>query len=430
MIAAEPEPTQRLTQKQKRRSLEAAAPSGVGSVLDERYELRERIGLGGMGLVYRAHDGRLKRQVAVKQLHPDIATDPALRALFRREAEIMANLRHPNVVAVHDTGGWDSQPYLVMPFHEGAHLQQWAKARGGPPLPVDVAMAVLGQTLSGLRAMHDAGVVHGDVKPSNILISNALEVILVDLGLSRPMRMHHDSESLSGTPGYVAPEIIRHEELDPRLDHKTDIYSLGVTAYWLLTGVSPWGKAEPMDLLLRQIRDTPTAPSALRPDLPVSFDAPLLAALAVDPADRPNVDELHGLLLSATQQCCPRASRFIVIVDSDPESLHEQEQIARDTIQNAEVVGVHNAKAALAVVESRPPDLVITDLEMPEVNGIEFAASLRGNPMTTSVPIIVTTAVGGAEEWQLLHTLEVECLMMKPLRAGMLGDAIKRAVDR
>lgn len=403
---------------------------GPGTLLDDRYELGESVGRGGMGAVHLGRDHRLGRDVAIKLLHPQESVSAELRAMFRREAEIMARLRHPNVVEVFDTGGWDARPYLVMPFHRGTDLGSWARHLGGPPVAVDVAIGILGQACSGVAAMHEAGVLHGDIKPRNILVSDALEVILVDLGLSRPIESVQDPEALGGTPGFVAPEFIRRDSVPAELVHKADVYALGVTAYWLLTGQTPAGTGDVIDILTRQVEGEIEAPSERRPDLDPAFDMPVLDALRDDPSLRPEVAELRDGLLAARQHCSRRHPPFIVVVDDDPEALRFEESIARSAVARAEVVGLDDPHAALSLVQSRPPDLVITDLQMPTLNGIELTALLQGNPSTASVPVIVTTEVGGADEWKLLHTLGAECLLVKPLRPEMLGDAIRRVMQR
>lgn len=400
---------------------------GPGAVLDGRYRLIERIGRGGMGHVFLAHDARLKRPVALKLLRTQAASDPSQRAMFRREAELMANLRHPNVVAVHDTGEWQARPYLVMPFHEGTDLDRWAMERGGPPLARDVAMELLGQVFVGIGAMHESGVIHGDIKPANILVSEAMEAIVVDLGLSRRMEAPEDARPLTGTPGFVAPELIRRDEVDPALASKVDVYALGVTTYWLLTGRSPWGDGTPMDVLTRQVEGSLVAPSGVGPELPTAVDEPILSALALAPRARPDVDELYERLragLGAGERHRP----FVLLVDDDPEILLLEEEIVRKALGSAEVVRMLDPRAALSLIAHRSPDLVVTDLQMPRINGVELTAALRGNPRSASIPVIVVTGVGGAQDWPLLRSLGATCMVVKPIEPPMLADAVQRAL--
>lgn len=380
-----------------------------------------------MGHVFLAHDARLKRPVAVKLLRTQAASDPSQRAMFWREAELMANLRHPNVVAVHDTGEWQTRPFLVMPFHEGADLDKWAEERGGPPLAVDMAMGILGQVFEGIGAMHQAGVIHGDIKPANILVSEAMEAVVVDLGLSRRVEAPEDTQPLTGTPGFVAPELIRREAIDPTQASKVDVYALGVTTYWLLTGRSPWGEGTAVDVLTRQAEGSLVVPSQVGPELPVTVDEPILSAVALAPHVRPEVDEFHDQL-RAGLRANRRHQPFVLLVDDDPEILLLEEEIVRKALGSAEVVGMLDPRAALSLVAHRSPDLVVTDLQMPSINGVELTATLRGNPRSASIPIIVVTGVGGAQDWPLLRSLGATCMLVKPIEPPMLADAIQRAL--
>ncbi|MEM9455392.1 MAG: serine/threonine-protein kinase [Myxococcota bacterium] len=396
-----------------------------GAVLDERYRLVERISQGELGQVFRVHDARLKREVVIKQLHARIATDPSLRATFVRAAEIMANLHHPNVVTVHDAGGWDSLPYLVMPCEDGMRLDLWVR-QCGEPLAIDTAMEILDQICAGLSAMHQAGIIHGNVKPSTVLVSETREVTLVDLALHPHMGTLQDIHDPTRVLGFEAPELIRRDGVDAQMAPKLDVYSLGVIAYWLLTGQSPWERTG--DALVRPFAADVTPPSELRTDLCPDFDAPILQALRVEPGRRPRVDQLHARLRKAFERSDARNTPFIVVVDDDHVSLTLAENVARVAVEHAEVVGVPDPRSALAIIGMRRPDLVVTDLSMPQLNGIEFTAALRGNNSTASVPVIVVTGVGGANEWKLLHAMGAESLIVKPIRPQMLNDAIRRVL--
>lgn len=400
-------------------------------VLDDRYRLDALIAQGGMGQVFRAHDVRLQRDVAVKIMLAEVAANPRPRAMFRREVEIMASLRHPNVVGVHDSGAWGFQPYLVMPFLEGTSLRTWATRRSGPPVAADVAIGIVGQVCAGVSAMHHAGIIHGDIKPENIIVSDALEAVLVDLGLSQRSAALEVGPTTSGTPGFMAPELIESGVIDPAQAAKIDTYSLGVTAYWLLAGRLPWdvSHGQGMATLMQQLLEPPARPSQVRPELGSAFDEPLRLALHREPTARPTVAELRELLLDAARRSA-RSRRFIVVLDDDVDMLELVETVAATAAEDAEIVGVRDPHAALSIIESRAPDLLVTDLQMPRVNGVELVAMLRGNPMTADVPVIVISGAGGADEWRLLHALGAECLLHKPLRPAFLREAIRYVLER
>lgn len=379
-----------------------------------------------MGVVYVAIDSRLKREVALKIVHPHIASEPELRHMFRSEAESMARLRHPNVVEIYDIGEVDGRPYLVMPNLRAVDLAQWTRRRGGPPLPVDIVVGLLGQAASGLTAMHAAGLVHGDIKPHNLLVSEGHEVVVADLGLARSARRHVDIETLGGTPGYLAPEIIAREPAATTLAHKADVYALGVTGYWLLVGHTPFGRGHADDVFERQLQGEILPPSEVRPELSKRFDAPLMRAIHRDPAQRPSVAELREALFAARDEAQDHDRRqpFVVVVDDDADVLVLVRELIMAVCPQAEVVALQDSEAALSLIESRPPSLVLTDLQMPGLNGLELLAAMRGYPATQSVPVIVMTGVGGAQDWQLLRSLGASRFMVKPIEPQMLLDVV------
>jgi serine/threonine protein kinase len=406
-----------------------------GQLVDGRYRLCTMLGKGGMATVFVADDVRLKRKVAIKLALSHIAEDPWQRAMFLREAESMARLRHPNVIEVYDVGGIDSSPYLVMPYQDGADLESWCQRRGGMPVSIDVAIGVMGQVCAGVGALHAAGLVHRDLKPRNILVLNTFEVIVADLGLTHDA---HDDDAvtsgmLHGTPGYMAPEQLYGHLVPFELAHKADVYALGVTAYLLLTGQMPTA----INIAGRILSEgAPIAPpSEARPELPTELDGPILWALHDDPAVRPTVDELRRALFEARDSICkpspaPSLSppAFVVVVDDDPDSLYLMEEVLREALPGAELACLRDPRAALSVIESRPPDLVITDLQMPQLNGMELTASLQGNAKTRGIPIIVVTGTGDAKDWQQLRTLGAVRFLVKPFDAYTLHDVVRRAM--
>lgn len=403
----------------------------VGQIVDDKYQLDDWLGEGGMGVVFRATDLRLKRQVAVKLLHPRVANDPRRARLFLKEAESMARLRHPNVVEIYDVGRLGKCPFLVMPYHRGADLADWAEQHQGPPLASDVVVGVLGQVCSGLEALHQEGLVHGDVKPGNILVSDAFEVVVTDFGLTRQAEEGEKAMVTPGTPGFVAPELIAHEPIEPEMAFKADIYSLGVTAYWLLTGHMPVGEDEVFAVLARQLEGQIPPPSTMRPELPPAFDEPVLLALARSPRSRPGAARLRELLFEARDKSHlfgMGGRPFVMLVDDDRLVLQALERVVRSALPDPEVIALDDAEAALSIVESRPPSLVITDLQMPRTNGVEFVAALRGVPTTRDVPIVVLSGVGGAEDWKLLSQLGVHRFLVKPVATDVLRHVIRRAL--
>lgn len=403
--------------------------AGPGDVIDGKYSIRCKLGAGGMATVFLAADLRLKREVAIKIAHPELAEDPASCARFLREAELMAKLRHPNVLEVYDVGIWRSFPYLVMPYLQGNDLETWCERRGRVPLELDVAIGIMDQLLTGLAAMHAMGLVHRDVKPKNILVSDDGKVTLGDLGLSHFTDEGERVAEPSGTPGFLAPEILVHGNVRPELVAMADVYAAGVTAYWLLTWTRP--TTSNIGKLIADYPSEIDPPSQRHAALPKLFDAPILAAMNEDPTRRPSAAELREALLHAhgvVRRQAATKSHFVVVVDDDPNALMFVEEVVREALPGAEVVILRDPRVAFPIIESRPPALVITDLDMPHLNGIELTATIRGHARTRDVPIIVFSGVGGAAEWQLLNQIGATRFLVKPIDPETLFDVIRRVM--
>jgi YVTN family beta-propeller protein len=247
------------------------------------YRIEELLGRGGMGVVYRAYDLRLKRNVALKLVAPELSGDEHFRERFLRETELAASLEHPNVVPVHDAGQVDSQLYLAMRYVEGADLKTLLRREGilEPPR----ALAIFGQVAGALDAAHARGLVHRDVKPSNVLLDAQEHAYLADFGLTRRLAEQSipGEYALSlGTPAYVAPEQVRGDEVDGR----TDLYSLACVLYECLTGQEPFSRESDLAMLWGHLEEPPPKPSEARPELPQALDGVMEKALAKNPEER------------------------------------------------------------------------------------------------------------------------------------------------
>ncbi len=264
--------------------------------LGGRFVLGAEVGRGGMAVVHRAHDQVLDREVAVKLLHPHLASDPAFLGRFRREARAAAGLAHPNIVAVHDWGEQDGRAFLVLQLVEGASLRDVLRAHGH--LSPAEAMAVLVPAAAGLQAAHASGIVHRDVKPENLLIGRDGSVRVTDFGLARAAAdatATFGPDVLVGSPHYLAPEAVRGEPLDPR----ADVYALGVLLFECLVGYPPHRGDTPYSTALAHLEQDVPAPSTRRDDLPRGLDAVVLAATRRELATRTPTAEAFGAGLRA-----------------------------------------------------------------------------------------------------------------------------------
>ena len=263
----------------------------------------ERIAAGGMGEVFRAHDAVLAREVAVKVLHRSLAGDPAFVDRFRREARAAAGLAHPNIVAVYDWGAVDGVYYMVMEYVRGPSVRHLLNERGR--LEPAQAAEILRQTLFALGHAHREGFVHRDMKPENLLVTQSGVVKVADFGLARAYADGRVTQAgaVTGTVQYLAPEQIRGEPADPR----SDLYSLGIVAYELLTGKLPFTGETAMAVAYKHLSDRVPAPSTNLPELPAELDGFVAAATDRDRELRPESADVMRMDLDAMSNHLPPA---------------------------------------------------------------------------------------------------------------------------
>jgi beta-lactam-binding protein with PASTA domain/tRNA A-37 threonylcarbamoyl transferase component Bud32 len=268
----------------------------VDRLLDGRYAVEARLARGGMASVYLATDTRLDRRVAVKVMHPGLAEDPDFVARFNREARASARLSHPDIVAVYDQGDDDGQAFLVMEYVPGATLREVLRGQGR--LDAGEALAVMDHVLAALAAAHDAGLVHRDVKPENVLVTADGRVKVADFGLARAVTGHQLTAAdgaLLGTAAYLAPEQVRHGAADAR----TDVYAAGIMLFELLTGRPPYSDGPAVVVANRHVSEDVPPPSSIAAGVPAELDALVIAATAREPDERPDdARALHRSLVA------------------------------------------------------------------------------------------------------------------------------------
>ena len=259
-----------------------AAPV-AGALLDARYRVGSPIATGGMSIVYRGVDTRLDRPVAIKIMDARFAGDPAFRIRFEREARSAARIDHPAVVDVHDQGADQDRLFLVMELVDGGTLRDVLRARGA--LGVPAAFAVMEQVLSGLAEAHRIGIVHRDVKPENVLISEARQAKVADFGLAVAAAQAGASHAgtILGTVAYLSPEQVATGAADPR----SDVYAAGIMLYELLTGAPPYTGDTAISVAYRHVTCDVPAPSEVAGDVPPELDAFVQRATRREPEARP-----------------------------------------------------------------------------------------------------------------------------------------------
>ena len=256
-------------------------PVGIGTDF-LGYRIEELIGRGGMGVVYRAYDLRLKRTVALKLVAPRLARDEQFRERFAREAELVMSLEHPNVVPIYDAGDVDGRVYLAMRLVDGTDLGSLLRTEGA--LDPDRAMAICVQIAAALDAAHQRGLVHRDVKPSNVLLDSSGHVYLADFGLTRSLDDEGGAgeDSFVGTPAYLAPEQLEGRTVDGR----ADVYALGCVLYECLTGEPVFLRGTRLAVAWAHLEEEPPRASRRRAGLPDAVDPVIGRALAKEPGER------------------------------------------------------------------------------------------------------------------------------------------------
>jgi beta-lactam-binding protein with PASTA domain len=259
------------------------SPPSSGQLLDGRYRVGSWIARGGMATVYLGIDTKLDRTVALKIAHPELAGDPEFARRFADEARSVARLSSPNVVAVYDQGCDGDLLYLVMEYVPGRTLRELLRERGG--LGSREALDIISGVLTGLAAAHQAGIIHRDVKPENVLLGEGNVVKVADFGLARAASgvSHTRTGMLIGTAAYLAPEQVAHSTSDAR----TDVYAAGVMLFEMLTGAQPHTGDSPLAVAHKHVNEVVPAPSSLVPGLPSSVDTLVALATSRDPGLRP-----------------------------------------------------------------------------------------------------------------------------------------------
>ena len=253
----------------------------LGKILDNRYEILDIIGKGGMAIVYKAFDHRLGRNVAVKVLKDDYALDEEFRRRFQNESQAVAMLSHPNIVSVYDMGRSGETEYIVMELVEGINLKQYMTSKG--VLTWKEALHFASQICKALSHAHSKGIVHRDIKPHNIMVEKNGSVKVADFGIARLQDSQNTAtQETLGSVHYISPEQAKGEPVDSR----SDIYSLGIILYEMLTGKLPFTGENAVGVAVMHINGMFQAPRDVNPDIPAGLEQIILKAMATDPNDR------------------------------------------------------------------------------------------------------------------------------------------------
>ncbi|MGH9152732.1 MAG: Stk1 family PASTA domain-containing Ser/Thr kinase [Acidimicrobiales bacterium] len=291
-------------------------PPQPAQVYSDRYEILRQVARGGMAEVYLARDQLLDRRVALKVLFPELSVDRSFVERFRREAQSAANLSHPNIVSVFDWGEEEDTYFIVMEYIDGRPLSALLRAQG--PLLADRAASIGADVAAALAFAHRNGVVHRDVKPGNVLLDANGHVKVTDFGIARAANTTENltqTGAVMGTATYFSPEQAQGYGVDRR----SDVYSLGVVLYEMVTGRPPFAGDNPLTIAYKHVREAPVPPRQINPAIPAAFEAIVLQAMAKDPDDRyASADELRADLVRY-QQGRPVMANPVYYADPEPE---------------------------------------------------------------------------------------------------------------
>ncbi|WP_020475174.1 protein kinase domain-containing protein [Zavarzinella formosa] len=410
------------------------------------YRLLERLGAGGMAVVFKAEHMDLRHHVAVKVLPPTTKEDAALESRFFAEMRIVARLRHPNIVAATDAGKAVNDDtdtilrFLVMEYVPGQDLEDTIRRNG--PMSVTRACSIAYQMASALGETHKYGLVHRDIKPSNIMLTSEDQAKLLDFGLTRHFghRMTMPGTIL-GTIDYMAPEQARDAST---VDIRADIYGLGGTLYWCLTGKLPFPfQGNPVEALTRRL--TANAPSlrSVAPDMPHELDSVVAKMMALNPEDRysdpqavmtalmPFVragtgeyEALSPIPFAESIPCAggsnsPKSGKYKVLIIDDESPVRELCKQLLET-EGSMVETAANGAQGLAAATREEFDLVLLDVAMPDMNGVEVLARLRQQHKKTNLKVIMFSGHTTPEEMSDMLSRGADDFLTKPFSVAQL----------
>jgi putative two-component system response regulator len=403
------------------------------------YRILERIGRGGMATVYKAHHAALDRYVAIKVLPEFFAEDEEYRERFQHEARSIARLKHPNILDVFDFGQDGGVTYLVLELIDGGTLAD----RMGGPMDLQEVVAILRPLASALDHAHSVGVLHRDIKPTNILIHRDGTPVLADFGLATmaSLRKLTASGIVLGTPEYMSPEQVVGERIGPA----SDLYSLGIVVYEMLTGRVPFRAETPAAVLLSHMNKAMPAAPELNGELSRHAEEVLRKALAKAPLERfRRAADLVAALTPAAWPTreLPAATGATTASLTLGKARHRLPSVLvvddgaanRELIEaclagvDCEVRLAEDGPHALKAIEAAAPDLVLLDVQMPGMDGYEVCRRIKSNPMLRLVPVVMITALNHSDDRVQALESGADDFMSKPVERVELIARVKSAL--
>src|SRR5262245_4091561 len=385
----------------------AAPDTLIDQVFDGRYRVVRKLGTGGMANVYLAEDQELGRSVAIKMLDERHSQDEQFVERFRREAKNAAGLSHPNIVSIYDRGEAEGTYYIAMEYLEGRTLKELLVTRG--PTPIAVAIDYTRQILAGLGFAHRPGIVHRDIKPPNVVVAPDGRLKVTDFGIARSgTSQMTETGSIIGTAQYLSPEQAKGAPVTPA----SDIYSVGIVLYEMLTGTVPFTGDTPLEIAMKHLSTTPLPPSEQRREIPHELDSIVLRALAKDPADRyQSADEMDADLA--------RASRGQAVA---PETEEAATQVLRGagaaTLAGAPTAITRRVDAGSPAAGAPPPYSRPTGF-------YEYDEPLRRSfwPWLLALLLVAAAIVAG---WYVYTKIQDQLSQTKPVAMPLVQGSVER----
>jgi serine/threonine-protein kinase len=397
----------------------------IGEHIGRVYEIKRVLGGGGMGQVLEAHDHALDRRVAIKAAWPDLDLPP-----LREEARAMAALRHPSLVTVHALGVHRGIDYIVMERIYGVSLGALLDQRlaNEQPFSWRESAQILMKVAEGLAVVHGAGIAHRDVKPGNVMLTPDDRVVLVDFGLFLPEVQMVRADFVAGSPPYMSSEALTGE-VEPGSGPLIDLYALGVSAFELLTGRLP-RKAATLPELYELHKEPPPDVRSWRRDVPSSLAELILEMMATEAGHRPASAEaivwrLRAILEDRSSKAPPPVRRVLIVEDDDALRKLLSFHVKRTLGPGVEIALATDGEQAIAALHANAPDVMLLDLQMPRLNGIEVCMYMRGAHVAPNCEVVLVSAGAQDHDRQLLHQLGIKRFILK---GSDLGGRIAEAL--
>lgn len=403
-----------------------------GSLIGGRYILERRIAGGGMGNIWVALDKQLQRRVALKLMAPGRLASLSARFLFEQEAKAVAQLQNPHVVQIHDYGVDGDTPYIVMELLQGEDLEACLERQGRLAAPT--VASLINQVARALASAHSANIVHRDLKPANLFLARVdsqEQVKVLDFGLAQLGEQGKDSEVASGkvlgTPRYMSPEQMRGEAV---IDHRSDLWSLGIVAYRALTGRFPFTFDKLSELLSASACPTAELASSDVPELGPELDAFFARALHVEPSGRfQSALELASAFAALVESRRAARAGKVLVVDDEPSMAVLVKQRFRKQIRDAvyNFIFATDGVEALELLRQNPDvDVVLSDINMPRMDGLTFLSRVSDvNPL---VKVIIISAYSDMENIRVAMNRGAFDFLVKPFNVGDLEATLPKAI--